>query len=68
MLLRCMKSDRGNLKCGATGFRSDGQLEIDNKGGEPATKLNGLDPELYLHQGLERIADQPISQITELLP
>jgi transposase len=135
-----MKSDRGNLKCGASGFRSDrahrralryrvggstpeirrsirqarvrplfdsmrtymedtlaklsrksdtasatryassswqaltryvddGQLEIDNKGGKrAAAKLNGLDPELYLHQGLKRIADRPISQITELLP
>jgi transposase len=48
-----------------------------NAGGERAAaiysllgsaKLNGLDPELYLHQVLERIADQPISRITELLP
>jgi hypothetical protein len=48
-----------------------------NAGGERAAaiysllgsaKLNGLDPELYLHQVLERIADQPICRITELLP
>jgi hypothetical protein len=48
-----------------------------NAGGERAAaiysllgsaKLNGLDPELYLHQVLERIADHPISRITELLP
>jgi transposase len=48
-----------------------------NAGGERAAaiysllgsaKLIGLDPELYLHQVLERIADQPISKITELLP
>ena len=48
-----------------------------NAGGERAAaiysllgsaKLNGLDPELYLHQVLKRIADHPISRITELLP
>jgi transposase len=48
-----------------------------NAGGERAAaiysllgsaKLNGLDPELYLHQVLERIADKPISRIMELLP
>jgi len=48
-----------------------------NAGGERAAaiysllgsaKLNGLDPELYLHQVLEQIADHPISRITELLP
>jgi hypothetical protein len=33
-----------------------------------SAKLNGLYPELYLHQVLERIADYPISRITELLP
>jgi transposase len=48
-----------------------------NAGGECAAaiysllgsaKLNGLDPELYLHQVLERIADHPISRIADLLP
>ena len=48
-----------------------------NAGGERAAaiysllgsaKLNGLDPELYLHQVLERIADHPISRIADLLP
>jgi hypothetical protein len=33
-----------------------------------SAKLNGLDPELYLHQVLERLADQPITKIAELLP
>jgi transposase len=32
-----------------------------------SAKLNGLDPELYLHHVLDRIADHPISEIEELL-
>ena len=48
-----------------------------NAGGERAAaiysllgsaKLNGLDPELYLHHILARIADHPISAIDQLLP
>lgn len=33
-----------------------------------SAKLNGLDPEIYLHHVLERIADHPIRRIDSLLP
>jgi transposase len=31
-------------------------------------KLNGIDPELYLRQLLERVAEHPINRISDLLP
>jgi hypothetical protein len=31
-------------------------------------KLNGIDPQAYLHYVLARIADTPISRLSELLP
>lgn len=31
-------------------------------------RLNGLDPEAYLHYAIERIADHPVNRIDEFLP
>lgn len=48
-----------------------------NAGGERAAsmyclietaKLNGLDPEAYLREVLERVADHPVNRIDELQP
>jgi transposase len=31
-------------------------------------RMNGVDPEAYLHYVIERIADHPVNRIDELLP
>jgi hypothetical protein len=33
-----------------------------------SARLNGIDPEAYLHYVIERIADHPVNRIDELLP
>ncbi|VWC11462.1 transposase domain-containing protein [Burkholderia seminalis] len=33
-----------------------------------SARLNGIDPEAYLHRVIDRIADHPINRIDELLP
>jgi transposase len=33
-----------------------------------SARLNGIDPEAYLHYVIKRIADHPINRINELLP
>lgn len=33
-----------------------------------SARLNGIDPEAYLHHVIDRIADHPINRIDELLP
>jgi transposase len=64
------------LRCVAMG-RKNYLFAGSDSGGERAAilysligsaKLNGLDPERYLRSVLSRIAEHPISRITELLP
>jgi hypothetical protein len=33
-----------------------------------SARMNGVDPEPYLHYVIERIADHPVNRIDELLP
>ena len=64
------------LRCVALG-RKNYLFAGSDVGGERAAamysligsaKLNGINPQAYLHEVLKRIADHPISQIAELLP
>ncbi len=43
-------------------------MQVRRRSRTRTAKLNGLDPEIYLHHVLERIADHPITRIAELFP
>jgi transposase len=75
-LLEIDNSAERALRCVAMG-RKNYLFAGSDSGGERAAvlysligsaKLNGLDPERYLRSVLSRIAEHPISRITELLP
>ncbi len=53
------------LSCGSN---AEGERATANHSMLGSAKLNGLGPELYLQQVLERIANHPISRIADLLP
>ena len=77
-LIKAHTTTPQNARCASS--HSDARIYLfagSNAGGERAAaiysllgsaKLNGLDPELYLHHVLDRIADHPISRINNLLP
>jgi hypothetical protein len=45
----------------------DGRTRCSDRCPDGSAKFSSLDPELYLRQVLERIADDPIQRISELL-
>lgn len=49
--------------CGLRGERAAAMYSLIG-----SARLNGLDPEAYLHHVIDRIADHPVNRIDELLP
>jgi hypothetical protein len=50
------------------GSDSGGERDVAIYSLTGTAKLNGLDPEAYPREALQRIADHPINRIEELLP
>ncbi len=57
--------------------RKNNLFAVSNRGGESAAaiysligsaKLNGIDPDFYMRNGLSRIAEHPMNRIEEPIP
>jgi transposase len=64
--LRVVALGRKNVLFAGSNAGGERAAAIDSLLG--SAKLNGLDPELYRHHVLTRIAEHPISKINQLLP
>ncbi len=66
LALRCVALGRGNYLF--MGSNTGGERAASMYSLIETAKLNGLDPEAYLRELLQRIADHPVNRIDELLP